>query len=68
MSEIGRERSPPVAADRDQRQPLGGGGVAGREDVTGGEIEERFDDRVGERGEPFGGSARRGRPARGDGG
>ena len=51
----GGERSPPVAADRDQRQALGGGGVAGRKDMCGGEVEERFDDRVGKRGEALGG-------------
>ena len=53
----GRERAAPIAADRDQRQPLGRGGVAHREDLCRGEIEERVDDAVGQRGKPLGGGA-----------
>ena len=49
-----RKRAAPVAADRDQRQPLGGGRVARREDVGRGKVEQRLDDRIGERGEPLG--------------
>ena len=51
---VGRERAAPVTADRDQRQLLGGGGVARRKDAGRGEIEQRVDDRIGERGEALG--------------
>ena len=53
MSESGRQRAAPVAADRDQRQPLRRGRIAGRKDLGRGEVEQRLDDRVGERREPL---------------
>ncbi len=52
----GGERPAAVAADGDERQPLGRRRIVGREDLSGGEVEERLDDRVGERGEPLGGA------------
>ena len=50
-----REFAAPVAADGDQRQPIGRGGVGLGEDAPGGVVEQRRDQPVDEQGEAGGG-------------